>query len=59
MHDYDLQFNKSSVAKPNHPIPAGTSVYRQNPGNVNSPNAPGGEVPRNTIAERGGKLIKE
>jgi len=54
----DIQYDKSSVAKPGQPIPAGASVYRQNPGSVNSPNTPGGEVRPSTIAERGGGLIK-
>jgi hypothetical protein len=49
----DLQYDKSSVAMPGQPIPKTneqTTVYRQNPGSINSPNAPGGEVKRDRFA---------
>jgi hypothetical protein len=54
----DTTFDKSGMAAPGQPIPAGVKVYRQNPGRLNSPNAPGGEVHRSAIVERGGDLIK-
>jgi hypothetical protein len=57
----DTTFSKAGMAMPNHPIPRTndrTTVYRQPPGAVNSPNTPGGEVHRNTISEHGGALRK-
>lgn len=39
------------VVKPNHPIPAGTHVERQETGRINSPNPAGGYVPPNRYAK--------
>jgi hypothetical protein len=53
----DTTFDKSGMAMPGHPIPRTndrTTVYRQPPGAVNSPNQAGGEVRNTTIADRAG-----
>jgi hypothetical protein len=51
-------FNKSGMPKPNVDIPAGPKVYRQNPGALNSPNTPGGEVHQSAINRAGGSMLR-
>jgi hypothetical protein len=51
-------FDKSASGHPIRPTNERTTIYRQNPGSLNSPNSPGGEVKRSTVVERGNDLIK-